>query len=1178
MRSRALLLLLGLLAAVPARAESLRLTLLHTSDLHGALDGWDYLADRPAARGLTRIATLVRRARSEGTPTLLVDAGDAIQGGVEVAMPHVSSAPVARADPMMSAMSAIGYDAMAVGNHEFDFGQDAIEQARRAARFPWLSANLLRDGSPLPVFAPSVIKILGGARVGIVGLTTPATAAFEDPENLAGWHFVSPLEAAQLEVGRLRETEHCDVVVVLAHTGLERDSLRGAARAGETPDENWGLRLATEVPGADIVILGHTHEVIPWRRYGNVLVTQAGRSGEQLGRIDLTLERDGARWKLINAYARMIAVTDSVPDDSALTALAEPYHAAARDSLSRVVGTLSQSLDSGFGRATPNPAWRLVAEAMRQASGADIVLTTLPDTASRIPAGPVRMRDVRRLYPYDNTLDVVELTGAELRGALEQSAEAFNTYTGEAGRPLFDFAYPSWNYDAALGVRYAWDLTQPPGHRVVALSIGDQPLAADRTVKVALSSYRANGAGGYESLKGARRVARVARPIPDLIADLLSAERPHQATPEVDPWRIQPDYAALPERDLIDRLVRQGVLTLDEMKSVRATEPALQGQAATWLARAFGWGHPDRPPVARTAADSVDHYAAALAARDVIAKRMFRAGEPVSESLAVLWSERIAEVVGYENARRDRAVLRRSLFTGVHPLTLTGQTEPAARLLGMISNLRYPTLRVIETSDVHGFILPGARERRTRRPVGGSAALASWVRRLRAENPEGTILLDGGDWFQGTMISNLQFGRPIVEQMNLLGYTAAAIGNHDFDWGVDTLARRIGEMRFAALGANCVERKSGRLPRYARADTVVVRRGVRVGILGLCFRETPTVTLPKNVAHLRFEDDSATAARRVPELRRRGHAQVVLSVGHIPAETDSTNRAASGDLLRLARGVHGVDAWLGGHSHNNVVDAVGGVPVMIPGAHAEVVGVIDLTFDPLAGRVIEHREWLQPTYSDILPPDSAMAARVTKWNAEVAPLAAQPVGRAVHRLTRSGENTIGYLVTDAMRAASGADVALTNTGGLRADLPEGSITHGAIYEVMPFDNTIVTLDMNAGELRQVFEEGLRVGRVLQVSGIRLSFDLSRPQMQRVVSLTQPNGKPLDPNRTLKVAVNNFIASGGDGYTSFARGRNLVDTRMALRDAMEAFVRTKSANGGAIDYGDEGRVTRIGGRD
>ncbi len=176
--------------------------------------------------------------------------------------------------------------------------------------------------------------------------------------------------------------------------------------------------------------------------------------------------------------------------------------------------------------------------------------------------------------------------------------------------------------------------------------------------------------------------------------------------------------------------------------------------------------------------------------------------------------------------------------------------------------------------------------------------------------------------------------------MDALRYTAMAVGNHDFDWSADTLSRRIAEMRFSALGANMIVRATGRMPRDIRSDTAFVRRGVKVGVLGLCFRNTPSVTLPANVAHLRFEDDSVWAARIAPRLRRRDHATVVLSVGHTPAETDSTRRAVRGDLPRLARGVKGVDAWFGGHSHNQVLDEIGGAAVMIPGRSARWWGYV----------------------------------------------------------------------------------------------------------------------------------------------------------------------------------------------------------------------------------------------
>src|SRR5439155_4150194 len=132
-------------------------------------------------------------------------------------------------------------------------------------------------------------------------------------------------------------------------------------------------------------------------------------------------------------------------------------------------------------------------------------------------------------------------------------------------------------------------------------------------------------------------------------------------------------------------------------------------------------------------------------------------------------------------------------------------------------NARFPVIRVLETTDFHGSILPGAKDRRSGRPIGGSPWLAAWVEKLRAENPEGTALIDGGDWFQGTMISNLQFGRPVVEQMNALGYACSAIGNHEFDWTADTLERRVREMHFAALGANMREKVTGRMPDWVRS-------------------------------------------------------------------------------------------------------------------------------------------------------------------------------------------------------------------------------------------------------------------------------------------------------------------------------------------------------------------------
>jgi 2',3'-cyclic-nucleotide 2'-phosphodiesterase/3'-nucleotidase len=1161
--------------APPAAAENARITILHTTDLHAALTDYDHLTQKRVNRGLVRIASMVRSARAEGNPVLLLDAGDAIHGGPIETVHHV--VPSDRPDPMMAAMNLMGYDAMAVGNHEFDSGLEVLQAARKTASFPWLAANVV-TASGAPAFDSSLVKDMGGVRVGIVGVTTPAVPHLIDAGKWRGLEFKQGTQSIRDQVAKLRSRDKCDVVVLLAHTGLEKDPASGQDLFGGTPGENIGHLLATEVEGVDVVVLGHTHTVVEGVEVGRALVTQAGHDGSHLGRVDLTLTREtGGRWLVTNRQARVLAVNEETPQEESMASLAKPYADATEEALSRTVAQAQADIASPQGRLADGAVWEFIHRVQLEASGAQVSLAALFDPEVVIRKGPVTWRDLLRVYPYDNTLGVVEITGTQLKNILERSARYLNAYTFAQDQPMESGDVPGYNFDSAEGVSYEIDLTRPVWNRVVNLEFRGAHLEPDRVLSVVVNSYRLAGGGGYTALRDGRQVKVIDRPVVRLLAEYAEKHKMLDGS-FVRNWQILPDYAATPERPLIDVLVRQGKAPREEVLRLGAYKRAQRGDLAYWLARAFDLRSSRASGAFADVPSGLEPWVDGLLEGGVLGGRAAEDSilpfEPATVFLATELCENAARVNHYQLKEKSDSEFRNSLLTGVgfDPASPSA-VFTRANLLGVVSNTRFPTLRVLSTTDFHGAILPSS-DRRTARMQGGSAWLAAHIEKLRRENPYGTVLLDGGDCFQGTMISNLQFGQPVVEQMNRLGYAAMAIGNHEFDWTADTLERRVREMNFAALAANFVERESGRWPAWARGDTMLARRGIRIGVLGLAYRYTPSVTLASNVTAYRFEDDSAAAAVAAAGLRDR-KAEVVLGVGHIPVNSNNQRKAQGGALVRLARGVRSVDAWFGGHSHIFVEDQIDGTPVLVAGSHGRAVAVCDLVMDPLKDAIVERRYRLQETWHDQVEPDSAWLGLVERWNARVAPLAAVPVGRNAASLDRSGEETtIGNLMTDAMLDAVRADIALQNSGGMRADLDAGEITRGEVYAIMPFDNTIVTLELTGAEVKKALDEALQRGRVTQVSGVRYIFDPDRPPMDRVVEVAGSDGRPLDPRKTYVVACNNFMSTGGDDYNTLATGKNMTDTGVLLRDAIENYVRKRSADGGALDLKPDGRVQRV----
>src|SRR2546425_8072145 len=287
-------------------AAEVSLTLLGTTDLHGNLEPWDYYATGPANRGLANIATLVRRVRAEQPNVLLLDSGDTTQG---TPLAHYfARKDMSKPNPMIAAMNALGYDAMAMGNHDFNFGLAGLWRAKREARFPILAANIRMDRREskegVAYFRPYIVKSLAGVRVGIVGFITPGVPRWELPANYQGYQFEQIVDAAKRVIPEVRR--QADLVVVIAHSGLERDPDTGASFGPEeVPGEQAIYALAEQVPGIDVILFGHTHRELSEKFIHGVLLAQAKFWGQSLARADVVMDRDaGGRWRVVSNTQR----------------------------------------------------------------------------------------------------------------------------------------------------------------------------------------------------------------------------------------------------------------------------------------------------------------------------------------------------------------------------------------------------------------------------------------------------------------------------------------------------------------------------------------------------------------------------------------------------------------------------------------------------------------------------------------------------------------------------------------------------------------------------------------------------------------------------------------------------------------------------------------------------------
>lgn len=553
------------------------------------------------------------------------------------------------------------------------------------------------------------------------------------------------------------------------------------------------------------------------------------------------------------------------------------------------------------------------------------------------------------------------------------------------------------------------------------------------------------------------------------------------------------------------------------------------------------------------------------------------------------------------------------------------------------------TISLIALNDFHGNILapmgsvlvpdpahPGG----TRVSLGGAAYLSTLVKTLKAENPKRTLVVGAGDMIGASPLSSGMFhDEPTIEVLNQIGLDVSSVGNHEFDHGRDELLRiqrggcfphsadgsagkpgvdtcmhqgRFAGAQFQYLAANVIDTHTGKtlLPAYAIRDLA----GVKVGLIGLTLKDTPTVVTPAGVAGLRFEDEVQTVNQLVPELRAQGATVLVVLIhqgGETRAKTvlDKSCPGFVGEIVDLADRLDpAIAVVVSGHTHQEYVcSRPNGRLITQTGSYGRLVSKIDITVDGRTKQVIardannylvvndlgtkdaEGRPVPVPAPYRVLAKDPAVEAIIHRYGTLTAPITDQVVGRLGAPLDRQrnagGESSLGNLLADVYLAAASdpslgpaaAQIAMINSGGIRSDLSDSLVVRfGDLFNVMPFNNDLVNLDLTGAQIVRLLEQQWESpqpasnNRIMSVSsGFSYAWDASQPlgaapgQGHRVVrGSVQLGGVPLEPQRTYRVCVNNFMASGGDNFSVLTQGKNAQTVENDLV-AAKLFFRAKT---------------------
>ncbi|HAJ32467.1 MAG TPA: hypothetical protein DCK79_03740 [Candidatus Atribacteria bacterium] len=453
-------------------------------------------------------------------------------------------------------------------------------------------------------------------------------------------------------------------------------------------------------------------------------------------------------------------------------------------------------------------------------------------------------------------------------------------------------------------------------------------------------------------------------------------------------------------------------------------------------------------------------------------------------------------------------------------------------------------ITILSINDYHGALAPAGKNV-------GAVKLVDAIKTEKAKNPEGTIIVSGGDNYQGSAMSNLMYGEPVSAVFKEMGVELSAVGNHEFDWGVDRISKWAEDAGFTFVCTNIYDKRTGQPVDWAEPFAIIEREGIRVGFVGLATPETAYKTLKANVVNYEFRDPIEVIAEWIPKVKDAG-ADIVIALTHLGSFQDKEGNI-TGEASDLCA-VDGVDAVISAHTHQRVCGLVNGKPLVQAYKYGRSFGKLTFIFDE-NNKLVSAEPFLDNLYAraDTLKDDANTLAIYGKYEDELNPVLGKVLGKTIVDLDHdryAGPSLLGEWVCEIMKDKAGVQIAMTNGGGLRTNIPAGEITAGKLYEVMPFDNTLYTMKLSGADVKANIEHGIMNEDIgwIQIAGVKVTYNPNAEAGNRITSMVLEDGTPVEMDKYYTVVTNDFMFTGGDKY-NFENSKDGLNTFIPIRDAL-----------------------------